>query len=72
MLSTLRATDRRVAVALMEESPAEASHRLGVARSTIYAHIQRLRSAFQAAGLGPLRCGVGEHLHALDAGEVPK
>jgi RNA polymerase sigma factor (sigma-70 family) len=53
VLASLRASDRQVAVALLEHSPAEASRRLGVARSTIYAHIERLRIAFRAAGLGP-------------------
>jgi hypothetical protein len=54
VLSQLDTADRRVAIALMEYSPMEASRRLGVARSTIYCHIGTLRTAFTKAGLGGL------------------
>jgi len=54
MLCRLESEDRRVAVALMECSPTEASRELGVARSTIYQHMGRLRASLIAAGLeGP-------------------
>jgi RNA polymerase sigma-70 factor (ECF subfamily) len=51
VLSQLDAADRRVAVALMEYSPMEASRKLRIARSTIYQHIGRLRARFIAAGI---------------------
>jgi len=51
VLSQLNFEDHRVAVALMEYSPAETSRKLMVARSTIYQHIGRLRTAFITAGI---------------------
>jgi hypothetical protein len=45
--------ERRLASVLMEHTPSQASRMLGVARSTIYAHIQKLRPHFAAAGFGP-------------------
>jgi len=51
VLSQLNFDDHRVAVALMEFSPAEASRRLRVARSTVYQRIGRLRSIFITAGI---------------------
>jgi RNA polymerase sigma factor (sigma-70 family) len=51
VLSRLESEDRRVALALLECSPTEASRKLGVARSTVYAHIGHLRASFIAAGL---------------------
>jgi DNA-directed RNA polymerase specialized sigma24 family protein len=51
-LGRLDPADRRVAFALMDYSPMEASRELGLARSTVYRHIARLRTAFIAAGLG--------------------
>jgi RNA polymerase sigma factor (sigma-70 family) len=50
-IRTLNADDRRLAVALMEHSPAETSSRLGLARSTMYTRIARLRKHFIAAGI---------------------
>lgn len=48
--------ERRIALVLMEHSPSQASRILGVARSTIYQRIQRLRVRFAGAGLGPGVC----------------
>jgi RNA polymerase sigma factor (sigma-70 family) len=48
--------ERHVALLLMEHSPAEASRILGVARSTLYLRIQRLRLRFATAGLGHADC----------------
>jgi RNA polymerase sigma-70 factor, ECF subfamily len=45
--------DRGLAVALMEHTPTEISRRTGVARSTIYERIRRIRAAFMDAGLRP-------------------
>jgi RNA polymerase sigma-70 factor (ECF subfamily) len=53
VLDRLDIADRRVALALMEYSPTEASRELGVARSTVYQHIRRLRTGFIAAGITP-------------------
>ena len=53
VLSQLDAADRRVAFALMAYSPMEASRVLGLARSTVYLHIGRLRRRFIAAGMIP-------------------
>jgi RNA polymerase sigma factor (sigma-70 family) len=51
VLARLDVADRRVAVALMECSPAQASRNLNLARSTVYRHISRLRTSFIAAGI---------------------
>jgi len=45
--------DRRIAVLLMEYSPAETSRLLGLSRSTVYSGIRRIRVAFMKAGLRP-------------------
>jgi RNA polymerase sigma factor (sigma-70 family) len=45
--------ERRLTSLLMEHTPSEASRMLGVARSTIYARIEKLRPHFAAAGFGP-------------------
>jgi RNA polymerase sigma factor (sigma-70 family) len=50
VLNKLSVEDRRVAIALMYYSPMEASQRLGVARSTVYQHIARLRKTLTKAG----------------------
>jgi RNA polymerase sigma factor (sigma-70 family) len=44
--------DRRLALALMEYTPSQASRKLLVSRSTIYEGIRRLRTAFILAGFG--------------------
>src|SRR5206468_1235882 len=53
VLRRLNENDRRLASALMENDPTEASRKLGVARSTVYVGIARLRLKFAAAGFGP-------------------
>jgi RNA polymerase sigma factor (sigma-70 family) len=53
VLSRLDVADRRVALALMEYSPTEASRELGLARSSVYERIGRLRARFMAAGITP-------------------
>ncbi|MCL4796478.1 MAG: sigma-70 family RNA polymerase sigma factor [Bryobacteraceae bacterium] len=55
VLSDLPESDQRVAALLMEESPSEAGRTLGLARSTIYMRIRRLREAFAAAGYSAAR-----------------
>ena len=53
-LDRLRPYDRIVATLLADMTPAEAARALGIARSTIYVVIARIRDAFVAAGLYPL------------------
>jgi RNA polymerase sigma-70 factor (ECF subfamily) len=53
ILSCLREADRAVARLLLDHSPSEITKTLGVARSTVYARIARLRRAFAEAGYGP-------------------
>jgi RNA polymerase sigma factor (sigma-70 family) len=57
VLRQLGDSERRMAVALMEHSPAEVSRRLQIPRSTIYARMGKLRSRFVAAGFGPRSAG---------------
>jgi RNA polymerase sigma factor (sigma-70 family) len=45
--------ERRLALLLMEHSSSQASRILGVARSTVYERMRRVRRQFAAAGLGP-------------------
>jgi RNA polymerase sigma factor (sigma-70 family) len=51
VLSQLDLEDRQVALALMQYSPAEASRKLNIARSTVYQRMRKLRAAFTEAGL---------------------
>jgi len=53
ILDQLDVADRRVALALMECSPTEAGRELGLARSSVYQRIGRLRARFIAAGITP-------------------
>lgn len=53
VLAVLNDGDRRLALLLMEHSPSQASRMLGVARSTVYEGIRRIRRVFVQAGLGP-------------------
>jgi RNA polymerase sigma-70 factor (ECF subfamily) len=53
VLAKLSEPDRRLARLLSEHTPSQASRILGVARSTVYCRIRRLRAAFRAAGYGP-------------------
>jgi RNA polymerase sigma factor (sigma-70 family) len=55
VLATLQDSDRRLAVVLMTHTSTEASRLLGIARSTVYARIRRIRVVFVDAGLGPQR-----------------
>jgi RNA polymerase sigma factor (sigma-70 family) len=51
LLNLLSDGDRHLVLLLMEYSPSEASRLLGIARSTVYERIQRLRRTFADAGL---------------------
>jgi len=53
VLAPLGDPDRMLARLLVDYGPAEISRMLGVSRSTVYARIARLRSAFRAAGYDP-------------------
>jgi RNA polymerase sigma factor (sigma-70 family) len=53
ILEHLDPADRNAAFALFEYSPAAASRELGIARSTLYRRMDRIRSAFEKAGFGP-------------------
>jgi RNA polymerase sigma factor (sigma-70 family) len=53
VLATLRDRDRRLALALTQHTPAEASRIVSLARSTVYEHIRHIRTAFTNAGLRP-------------------
>jgi RNA polymerase sigma-70 factor (ECF subfamily) len=53
VLAPLRSSERALALLLIDHRPAEISDLLGIARSTVYARIARLRRAFRAAGYGP-------------------
>lgn len=53
VLAQLSASSRETALLLIDHRPAEISHILGIARSTVYARIAKLRRAFVAAGYGP-------------------
>jgi RNA polymerase sigma factor (sigma-70 family) len=52
LLSARTDDERHLTSLLMEHTPSEASRMLRVARSTIYARIQKLRPHFAAAGFG--------------------
>jgi RNA polymerase sigma factor (sigma-70 family) len=53
VINRLGANDRRLARLLAEHSPTEVSRILGIARSTLYEGIGRIRVAFTKAGLTP-------------------
>jgi RNA polymerase sigma-70 factor (ECF subfamily) len=53
VLAPLDDPDRALALLLVEHGPTEISRMLGVARSTVYARMARLRRAFREAGYGP-------------------
>jgi len=55
VLAGLNEQDRRLASVLVDHGPSEASRVLGVARSTVYERIDRLRDAFESAGLRRVR-----------------
>lgn len=57
VMAPLLASDRALAFLLIDHRPAEISELLGIARSTVYARIARLRRAFLAAGYGPAGSG---------------
>ena len=56
-LASLRDRDRRLALVLTEHAPTEASRIVGLARSTVYARIRHIRTAFTDAGLRPRKAG---------------
>jgi RNA polymerase sigma-70 factor (ECF subfamily) len=51
--ASLPEADRRLAAYLTDHSPTEASRAFGMARSTVYERIRRIRQAFEAHGLMP-------------------
>lgn len=57
VLAPLDDPDRALALLLVNHGPTEISRMLGVARSTVYARIARLRRAFLDAGYGPTATG---------------
>ncbi len=60
LLRLVGAPERRLALLLTEHSASEAGRILGVARSTVYRRIERLRTALLAAGYGPSGCEGGK------------
>ena len=57
VLAPLGDSDRALALLLVDHGPTEISRMLGIARSTVYARIARLRRAFLEAGYGPASPG---------------
>ncbi len=57
VLAPLGDSDRMLALLLVDYGPTEISRMLGVARSTVYARMARLRRAFLEAGYGPAPTG---------------
>jgi RNA polymerase sigma-70 factor (ECF subfamily) len=57
ILSCLTDGDRAVARLLLDHRPSEVSRMLGIARSTLYGRMARLRRAFLKAGYGPANTG---------------
>ncbi len=57
VLAPLGDPDRALALLLIDHGPTEVSRILGIARSTVYARIARLRRAFREAGYGPAAAG---------------
>ncbi len=53
VLAPLGDSERALALFLVDTAPTEISRMLGIARSTVYARIARLRRAFLEAGYGP-------------------
>lgn len=53
VLAPLGDPDRALALLLIDHGPTEISRMLGIARSTVYARMARLRRAFLKAGYGP-------------------
>ena len=59
VLALLGNSDRILALLLIDPGPTEISRMLGIARSTVYARMARLRRAFLEAGYGPAGTGGG-------------
>jgi RNA polymerase sigma-70 factor (ECF subfamily) len=57
VLASLSGPDRTLALLLIDHGPTEISRMLGIARSTVYARMARLRRAFREAGYGPAAAG---------------
>ena len=57
VLAPLGDPDRKLALLLVDHGPTEISRMLGIARSTVYARMARLRRAFREAGYGPVPKG---------------
>jgi len=56
-LAQLTEADRTLARLLIDHGPTEISRMLGIARSTVYARMARIRRAFLEAGYGPAARG---------------
>jgi RNA polymerase sigma factor (sigma-70 family) len=59
VLASMADGERQLARLLMEYSPSQVSRLLGVARSTVYERIRKLRPHFVDAGFGPQTHGGG-------------
>ena len=57
VLAPLGDPDRKLALLLIDHGPTEISRMLGIARSTVYARMARIRRAFLEAGYGPAARG---------------
>jgi RNA polymerase sigma-70 factor (ECF subfamily) len=57
VLAPLGDPDRKLALLLIDHGPTEISRMLGIARSTVYARMARIRRAFLKAGYGPVAKG---------------
>jgi len=57
VLEPLGDPDRKLALLLIDHGPTEISRMLGIARSTVYARMARIRRAFLKAGYGPVANG---------------
>jgi RNA polymerase sigma factor (sigma-70 family) len=64
VLARVSRFDRAVALSLIDNSPSETSEILGVARSSIYRAIERLRVAFTAGGFAASRSRLIPAVHS--------
>lgn len=53
VLTSMETDDRRLVILLVDHTASEAGRALGIARSTVYFRLLRIRAAFRDAGLDP-------------------